>query len=1068
VIRRTTKFVFEALGTIVAGAAIVAAVGVWQFSSGPISLDFLTPYIETALAAPGGNLRVKLEGTRLAWEGWRRTVDIRATRLRAYDDKGRLVAMVPEIALSLSARALMLGMVAPSSIEIMGAQVHLRRDKDGRIELEFAVPEAPPQNPATPAQATAANSPMDVLPLLAQQLLLPPDASNPTGYLRRVSISDAALVVDDSHWDTAWKARLRELVLQRDTAGIKANGKVDIVVQNATAHVEASGIYMAATKAIALDIDFNDLRPALFARAAPALAPLARLNLPLDGTLALNLEPSGEFGRLRFQVMGGPGLVSIPELYPQDTEIHHFEASGEFTEGGNRLALEAAELDLGGPVITLAGGASGLDGDSRVSLELGLKNLPVDDLPRRWPVSVAPNPRAWMVANLSGGQVDELHLAATMHGHALDPARFALDKLQGTMKVGGVNVHYLGKMPRVRKTGGDIVFDEKTFTIRLDRGVAEGMTVESANIVISGLDLADQMLAVDLVLRGPLRSALQLIDYEPLGYASALGVEPGRIGGQAAVRLLLQYPLLKTAGFAQVQVSAAANMTDVTLANAFLGHDLDKADLKLRVDKTGMDLTGQGRVGPVPVTLAWREGFGPMLERRIELKGELDDAARRNLGLDAVPFLSGPVPATLVLGASEHKTSHVEITLDLSNAAVALPWFYWKKAPGAPGKAHFRLELKNDRVVSINSFEIEAGDLKTHGSVGFAPGSGAPVLRAIEFGALDFGFNRLAGSLALRPGGGYDIELGGESFDAAPFMKGKSEPAATDKTATQPAPPPQKGPPLSISLDVGKLWLTPGHRQPMLAAKGTIEDDGERISKASLTAYSYEGTAVTCDMTPEGTGRTLTIASKDAGALLMTLGVLDNVVGGKLDLRADIDDAAPGAPIKGVFRMEDYELTRTPFLAKLLTLASLTGIGDRLNGQGISMQMLNVPFTKLGDRITVAEGRTVGSELGLTFDGSIDLGAQTIDLRGTIVPVYTLNSLLGNIPGVGHLLVGSPGSGIFAPSYHLSGSLDDPSMSVNALSALTPGILRGIFGSLGGKPAMEPAPEQAETPAARP
>lgn len=1103
-IRRTTTFVFEAIATVAAGVAVIVAVGIWQFSKGPVSLDFLNPYVETALAGSEGNLRVTLDHTYLAWEGWQRTIDLRATHVRAYDNQGRLVALVPEVALSLSARAMLHGIVAPATIEVRGAEVQLRRDKDGRVELEFgAVAAAPPANappiagavtpppqaagaatpsivqvplpapvggsapvPAAPTtQILSAHNPMDVLPLLAEELLQTPDPTKATGYLRSVSISEANLRVDDDHWHTSWNARLRNLVLQRDEAGIKASGALDVVVQGETAHLQATAVCGPDCKAMTLDLRFDDLRPDRFAQAAPPLAAFSRLKLPLDGTVTLRLGATGALEALNFDVMGGPGMVSLPELYPEDTEIHHLEARGSVSDGGNRMTLEAAALDLGGPVISLAGNATGLDGDSHADLELGLKNLPVDDLPRRWPVSVAPNPRTWIVANLSGGQVDELHLTASLHGHATDLDNVALDKLQGTMKVGGVNVRYIPKMPKVRKTGGDITFDEKTFTIKLDRGNAEGLTVDNATIVISGLDARDQMLAVDLAARGPLRSALQLINSDPLDYASALGIDPKRISGQAAVRLLLQYPLLKNAGFDKVSIAAAANMTDVTLAQAILGHDLDKADLKLRVDKTGMDLSGQGIVGPMPVTLGWREGFGAVTDRRIEIKGDLDDAARTYLGFDASPLLSGSVPATLTLGATDRKTSHLDVDLDLAKAKLALPWFEWSKGAGEPGKARLRLVLKDDRLVALESFEIDAADLKTSGSARFAPGPGGSSLEELDFTRLDFGLNHLSGSIGPRPGGGYKIHVGGDSFDAAPFFKGKPEKPPADKTAAAAPPPtPSKGPPLSISIDVGKLWLTPSHHQPMLAAKGTIEDDGTRISAASLTANSYEGVPVTCMMSPSGTGRLLTISSPDAGAVLRTLGVLDNVVGGKLDLRAEIEDAKVGAPITGVFTIRDYQLTRTPFLAKLLTLASLTGIGDRLSGQGISMRSLNVPFTKLGDKVTVVDGRTVGSELGITFTGGIDLAANTIDINGTIVPVYTLNSLLGNIPGVGHLLVGSSGSGMFAPAYSLRGSLDQPNVSINALSMLTPGIMRGIFNGLGGGEGQGPTPEQAQRP----
>ena len=49
------------------------------------------------------------------------------------------------------------------------------------------------------------------------------------------------------------------------------------------------------------------------------------------------------------------------------------------------------------------------------------------------------------------------------------------------------------------------------------------------------------------------------------------------------------------------------------------------------------------------------------------------------------------------------------------------------------------------------------------------------------------------------------------------------------------------------------------------------------------------------------------------------------------------------------------------------------------------------------------------------------------------------------IPLIGRLFSPEQGSGLFAANYELTGSLKDPSVSVNPLSALTPGFLRGFF-----------------------
>ena len=61
------------------------------------------------------------------------------------------------------------------------------------------------------------------------------------------------------------------------------------------------------------------------------------------------------------------------------------------------------------------------------------------------------------------------------------------------------------------------------------------------------------------------------------------------------------------------------------------------------------------------------------------------------------------------------------------------------------------------------------------------------------------------------------------------------------------------------------------------------------------------------------------------------------------------------------------------------------------------------------------------------------------------MPAYALNSILGNIPLIGSWLLGGEGQGIFAANYRATGSTADPRVSVNPLSALTPGFLRRLF-----------------------
>ena len=81
----------------------------------------------------------------------------------------------------------------------------------------------------------------------------------------------------------------------------------------------------------------------------------------------------------------------------------------------------------------------------------------------------------------------------------------------------------------------------------------------------------------------------------------------------------------------------------------------------------------------------------------------------------------------------------------------------------------------------------------------------------------------------------------------------------------------------------------------------------------------------------------------------------------------------------------------------------------------------------------------------MTVDGTITFPEKTLDLEGTVVPAYTLNNVLGNVPILGDMLVGGEGQGVFAARYSVKGTEQNAKVGVNPLSILTPGFLRDLF-----------------------
>jgi hypothetical protein len=134
-----------------------------------------------------------------------------------------------------------------------------------------------------------------------------------------------------------------------------------------------------------------------------------------------------------------------------------------------------------------------------------------------------------------------------------------------------------------------------------------------------------------------------------------------------------------------------------------------------------------------------------------------------------------------------------------------------------------------------------------------------------------------------------------------------------------------------------------------------------------------------------------------------------------------------------------------------------------LQGTGIQFVGFEAPFTAEDGVVTLGQSRAWGPALGITLEGEFSRSRDLIALQGTLVPAYTINSVLGAIPLLGDLIIGE---GAFALNYKVKERMSAPVVTVNPLSALTPGFLRGIIFGFGGGALQNvlDAPDEEEPP----
>ena len=116
----------------------------------------------------------------------------------------------------------------------------------------------------------------------------------------------------------------------------------------------------------------------------------------------------------------------------------------------------------------------------------------------------------------------------------------------------------------------------------------------------------------------------------------------------------------------------------------------------------------------------------------------------------------------------------------------------------------------------------------------------------------------------------------------------------------------------------------------------------------------------------------------------------------------------------------------------------------RLRSGEAAFSSLSLPFRRTGERLRIDGGTLRGSQVGGTLDGTLALDARQLDLSGTFVPLFVINNLFGQLPLIGGVLGGAE-EGLFGINYQVTGSFQEPKLTVNPLSAIAPGILRDLF-----------------------
>jgi hypothetical protein len=1086
----------ELLGGVFAAAVLVVAVAAWRFSEGPVRTDFLTPYLQAAINQPGGNT-VSIGSTFLVWEEGRRGLVLHAAEVAVRDPDNKLIASLPEVAFELSTSAVLQGTLALNQIEIIAPRIRLQRAADGAISFgeDAGVPGE------AEAMARSGSGEDVVLGTLLGELLGERQANNALSFLDEVRIRDGQIYVRDDLLGISWAAPSADISLRRDVAGLAGDLSLSFSGQQDPAALDAAFLFDKRARVVDFAAGFSDISLAALAQVFPILAPVGGLTSRISGSLSTSLSLDGTVGNTGFTLEGFAGTLRIPGIDMPALPVRDLTMRGRYNSIDSRFDLDQARIALGspeapGPIFEI-GGLFDYDPVTSgwlIDADASLEDVPLADLATYWPSSVARNARPWVVENVTTGVVDKATAALDVSVPAGDFSAAEVTGFAGTLQYRDLEVHYLRPLPPVRDIAGTGRFDLDSLRFAVAGGRTEGMALGASQVDITGFQAVNpkqevyEQLSIDTKVVGPLQDALAVLEEERLDLLSKIGLTAEASAGAVSADLAFQFPLVKDLGFDDVTLRVEAAVQEATVRNVLLGQDMTDGRLAVTVDGSGMQLSGPLVLGGVPLEVNWRESFAADAKVRSVMEAEIPrttDAERARFGLDIGDAVQGPLSATVSMISRDDGLSFLQVSTDLKEATVSLPEIHWRKEAGTEGSLGLTIEMDAAGPLAYRDIVLQAGDLVARGRA--LPGRDRQGLGTIELERVSFGRSDLQ-DVALALGeDGIDVSIGQGTLDAEPFLIKDEE--ATPQAEGRPAPGTSpsfeplsvKAPNLAVLYFAGERRLERVNLELRRGLGGweTIRLSGsipeqywsprEAPAESALSASTGTGEpgAVTAELNrrylqfsfaPDASdsGQRLLAQSDDLGALLRATNITDTVVGGRIQVTGRSDGPTPSHPIIAEVAARDFVMVKAPALAKLLTVASFTGVLDLLSGQGISFQGMDGEFVLDDGVATTQLMRIYGAALGLTAKGEIDFDHDAIDLNGVVVPAYSINDFLNKIPLLGTLLTGGEGEGLFAVAYSVKGGVDDPDVRVNPLTAFAPGFLRNLFTAEPSEPGDKP------------
>lgn len=754
---------------------------------------------------------------------------------------------------------------------------------------------------------------------------------------------------------------------------------------------------------------------------------------------------AGNAGETQWDVTASSVSLAPGNHYENGADFTNVTLSTRYQAGPDTLRIGVEDVSLGDTVFTAQAAVEQVSTEqATVSSKGGFSTMDLATLKAYWPIGVGEGGRLWIVENMEAAKLINPSFKLDAAVAALKDDTAPSNALEFSFGLEQATAHYRRPMPPLVDAFATARMSLDNVRFDIASGSIGGVDVAGSTVLLTSFRQSPQRAEITLRVNGDAGGLARVLDSAPLGYFTAYGMQPSSLSGTISGRSLIALPLVKDVLMDDVRISARIDANRMKLSDVVEGADARLRRVVIDLTQDGMKLRGDYDIDGLTGAVRWEEDFRGIVDAptQMSLVGQITPEGVLRWLPGAGDILFGTVFYDATISGRGAEIAQARLTGDLTTSEISIPELGYEKPVGEPAEFYTTLKSEND-VLLFEAVTLNGPGLMIigDGQLNSVQTTATIALQTVEVGetkgALTLSRERenwlLAGTL--------------DTLDVRPiismFWSGGLAPPAGEEAK------PEDGGVLSVSIDAREILLENEQAAGQTRFLGTVQ--GDHIRQLNVFGTGPADAPFTLTIEPIESGRRLVLAAQEAGALASGLDMLKTAEGGRLSIQATSFDRGEEQGLAGILEMTDIRLRETPILARLLGLGSLSGVADLARNRGINFTDVEVPFEVNNSVIRVSNASAYGPAMGLTADGEFLDSFEKADIRGVIVPSYTINSALGKVPVLGNLIMGGEKTGLFGINYKIGGALDDPDIDVNPASVLTPGFLRGIFGRQRGR-----------------